>query len=462
VFSVLFLAVFIFACIKPMDLCPTQNGMEHDYRNQYEMLTESIMNGHFYLDAKVDSKLLKLENPYDPESRVQAKAQYIWDCAYYKGHYYVYFGVVPVFLVFIPYLLITGEMLITYQATQIFVALFICGVFALFYMLARRFFPKLPYSIYLTLSAAVSLISIWYSIGFPALYCTAITAGLCLEIWSLFCYVKAVWGEQSEKKTIIYAFVGGVLGALVFGCRPPIAMASLLLLPMLVVYIKRRKWSAKLAAQLLFFTVPYIIVAILLMLYNYARFQNPFEFGAIYQLTVADIGDTSSQIWTDTLKVILEHFFAVPSEITDFPYVSYCGIFINFPILLLIIYFMCRKNIWARMKKDRTLSVSLVSILSVMIIIVIDSRLGLYASERYHMDVYWLMGILLFLLVGYYYECISDKHRKYYCCAVTLFALFTCIQCFLLFCVPNSLNLTDYNSEWLVRIRQTIFFWEML
>ena len=33
---------------------------------------------------------------------------YLWDTAYYEGHYYVYFGVVPVLLFYLPFYLVTG------------------------------------------------------------------------------------------------------------------------------------------------------------------------------------------------------------------------------------------------------------------------------------------------------------------------------------------------------------------
>lgn len=59
--------------------------------------------------------------------------------------------------------------------------------------------------------------SIWYSVDAPALYCTAITGALCMEIWSLFFFMRAVWVEQEEKKSIRLAFRKSVC-ALAFGC----------------------------------------------------------------------------------------------------------------------------------------------------------------------------------------------------------------------------------------------------
>ena len=85
-------------------------------------------------------QLEQMENPYDPQERIDNNIVYRWDHAYYDGHYYMYFGVVPVFLIFLPYRIITGMPLTTYHATQVFVAVFIIGIFVLFRLLAKLFF----------------------------------------------------------------------------------------------------------------------------------------------------------------------------------------------------------------------------------------------------------------------------------------------------------------------------------
>ena len=251
------IAVEIFCCIKPMGWLPIWNGRDPDYTRQYEVLAESMYNGHIYLYDIVDPLLLEMDNPYDPQARADLGVSYWWEHAYYEGKYYMYFGVVPVFLIFLPYRIIKGMGLIGYKATQIFVPIFICGVFALFRMMAKKFFPKIPLSIYLVLSTAFSVMSIWYSISVPALYCTAITSALALGIWSLYFFAKAVWIETEQKKTIFYAFCGSICGALTFGCRPPIALANLFVIPLLAEYLRKRKMDFKLFRQLFIAASPF-------------------------------------------------------------------------------------------------------------------------------------------------------------------------------------------------------------
>ena len=138
--------------------------------------------------------------------------------------------------------------------------------------------------------------SIWYAMAEPALYCTAITAAVALEIWSIFFYIKAVYWEKNENKQILFAAIGALLGALVFGCRPPVALANIVVIPLLFVFLKEHPFSKKLAGKLALAATPYLLVAMGLMTYNYVRFDNPFEFGQAYQLTVTDQSNYSLAI----------------------------------------------------------------------------------------------------------------------------------------------------------------------
>lgn len=105
--AVLFVTIMI--CTIPMSFSPIWNGTIPGHRNQYEKMAESILNGHLYLEYEdIDQRLVSMKNPYDPRAREEAGVYYHWDHAYYKGQYYMYFGIVPVFLLFLPYRILTG------------------------------------------------------------------------------------------------------------------------------------------------------------------------------------------------------------------------------------------------------------------------------------------------------------------------------------------------------------------
>lgn len=458
IFSIVFILILI--CILPMGWCPIWNGEIPEHRNQYEVMAESILKGHLYMDYDVDTRLIEMENPYDPGQRAEMGVNYYWDHAFYKGHYYMYFGIVPVFLLFLPYRAIVGENLTTYHATQIFVALFIVGVFVLFYTLAKKFFATMSLVTYMLLSSAFAALSVWYSVAAPALYATAITAGLCMEIWSLFFFVKAVWDTDKDKKSIRYAFFGSLLGALAFGCRPPIALANILVLPFLKQYLYKRKLNLKLIKQLIFATLPYVIIGALLMIYNYVRFDSPFEFGQSYQLTISDQSSYKnffSQF--DVVKAlngILSNFIFYMPISEKFPYISLNGALINFPILIFPVIALAQENIKKEMMKSGVWDFIKILFIMPILITVVDVLWVPFLSERYRMDIYWLMGLLSFISIGFFELELSDAVRKRFNSFITICAFATLMMCFLLWTVPNDSNLTSYNPVILQNIEKML------
>ena len=441
----------ILVCVLPMDLFPLWNGEIPGHRNQYELMAEAILDGRIDFAYGDEHTLEGLQNPYDPQERKEAGVYYHWDHAYFKGKYYMYFGVVPVFLAFLPYRVVTGTALTTYQATQFFTAVTIAGIFLLFELLHRLFFPKLPYALRLALSAAFSVMSVWYASAEPALYCTAITAALALEVWSLYFFSQAVWGDHKENKRIFLAGIGALLGALVFGCRPPIALANILVLPMLYVFLRQRKFSLKLLGKLALAALPYAIVAAGLMLYNYARFEDPFQFGQAYQLTVADQSNyqfvldqtTLLRIWNQTSANLFGR-----ADIKDtFPYLQHGGVFMNFPILLLTGTALTA-SAQGVLKKHRLNPLIIGILAAILIISALDIMWTPYLLERYRMDVYFLAGIACFIGIGAWLQANSERYRTIMSIVLIVLCAFTVICCFYFFMRTTNV----YYPEWVANM----------
>ena len=418
-------AVVIAACVLPMGSLPYWNGEDPAHRNQYELMTESVLNGRLDIPYGDEEGLLGLDNPYDPGERESSGVKRHWDHAFYNGHYYMYFGVVPVFLTFLPYRLLTGTALTTFHATQIFTAAAIAGMFTLFYLLAKRFFPKLSFSVYLALSAAFSAMSVWYATAEPALYCTAITAGIALEVWSLYWFIRAVWCEERENRQILFAGVGALLGALVFGCRPPIGLANLLVLPMLAEFLRQRKFTLRLLGKLVLAALPYLLVGLALMAYNYARFDDPFEFGQAYQLTVTDQSNYALRLdaamFTRLINDSLANFFGLGQITLSFPYLRPGSVFFNFPILLLCVVGL-RHSVIEEAKR-RHLALLLAGFAAAVLVIgLADIMWAPYLVERYRMDFYFLLGIACFIVIGLWNNGSEEKLRARQSAGVTLLA----------------------------------------
>ncbi len=428
--------ITIAACIIPMGKLPIWNGEIPAHRNQYELMAEAILDGRISFDYNDDEGLSRLENPYDPEARREAGVKYHWDHAYYDGNYYMYFGIVPVFLLFLPCRVLTGTALTTFHATQIFAAVSILGIFMLFSLLRKLFLKRMPFGVYLCLCAAFSVMSVWYSAAEPALYCTAITAAIALEVWSLYFFVRAVYGEQRENIQLIFAAVGALLGALVFGCRPPIALANIIVIPLLVVFIRQRKFSVRLLGKLMLAALPYLAVGAALMLYNYVRFDSPFEFGQAYQLTVADQSNYSVRLDGDTLVRLVnesaKNFFFIRDITTDFPYLQASSVFANFPILLMGVAIF-EPRVFTLAKEKRLLSFIGGVCAAVLVIVGMDILWSPYLLERYRMDIYFLMGIACFAVIGLSFERAGERARKVLSAVTVCMCVFTVISAFLLF-----------------------------
>ena len=442
--------ITVAACILPMNQLSLWNGEIPGHRNQYELMADALLDGRIDFAYGDEDTLADLENPYDPDERKEAGVYYHWDHAYYNGKYYMYFGIVPVFLAFLPYKLFTGRSLTTYQGTQIFTALTIAGIFVLFHLLAKVFFKKMSFGVYLCLSVAFSVMSVWYSTAEPALYCTAITAALALEVWSLYFFIRGVWYETKENQQLLYAGVGAFLGALVFGCRPPIALANLLVIPMLITFLGQRKFSLKLLGKLALAALPYAVIGIALMMYNYVRFEDPFEFGQAYQLTVADQSQYQLTLDKQTLLRLFNnttsHLFGRSNISEAFPYLNTASVFANFPILLLL-GGIFKTEVLSGLRQTKTLPLIIGIAVTVLLITAVDILWTPYLLERYRMDIYFLLGIGCFVILGFWQDSCTLKNRKRFSTFLCLACLATVVSSYLLCIKTVAVYYPDKVSE---------------
>ena len=427
--------------VLPMGLSPEWNGENMWHRNQYEVLAESMLKGHVYLeyDAVFTAKLSQMDNPYDTKVRDLEGIPYKWDHAYYKGRYYMYFGVVPVILTFLPYRIITGHSLNTYHATQLYVAIFIIGIFYLFYYLKLKTKSKISKVEYALAATGVSFMSVWYATGYPALYTTAITSAMMFSILSIIFYVKTCFEKKNKLRNIL---IGAFLGALIFGCRPTLGFTNLLFFPALLSILKNEKKENKIF--IIFITlIPFIIIGFLLMMYNYMRFDNVLEFGQKYQLTSCD----QTNIVKDNLnlshfKKQLENFFFYYEDVEiNFPYIRFLGLFYNYPVLVFPIIMVLSKKFWEKLKKNKLLSIYLLIMLSIVISVIAIVIMSPYVLVRYHMDVIYLFGILLY--ISYLLMVENDKYNI----RRILFAIVfidMIIKSYLLYMVPDMYNFPSY------------------
>jgi hypothetical protein len=449
------LILLLMMCVAPMAVNPSMIGIRASHVDQYEHLAESFVEGHIDLQYDYwDAMLFQLDNVYDYNERVEKAVFCQWDHAFYDSHYYMYFGVVPVLALFLPFRMLIGFRLPTFLATALFSSLFIIGMFRLFRLIKKLVFPELPERIRLLLSTAFSLAGMWYAMDCPTIYCLAITSALCLEIWSMYFYIQAVWAAEGQAESIRLAFLGALFGALAFGCRPTIALANVLAIPMFVVYLKKQKLIPRFWARMLYVISPYVVVGAALMYYNYIRFGTPFEFGQAYQLTVADqtaYGSMADNIsWSLVISSLKENYFTIAPLSWNFPYVQFGGAFINFPVFALSIVGLFVPGVRKVLRGKKLLALAIGLVIMPVVITVVDALWVPWLTERYRMDFYWLMGIAAFLVCGAWYSSLKERGQRIFGWVLSAFGVCTMLACVVLYAIPYEDNLTAKSPLWLI------------
>lgn len=291
---------------------------------QYAELARAMAKGQLYLDEEPPDWLKAMDDPYDKGARDEAQKEtgepYLFDVAYHDGHYYVYFGVVPVLLFYLPFYLLTGLSFPTAIGVLIAALAFVLGCSALLDRFARYHFKSVSLGLYLLLQVPLVFCSgILYLVKFPTFYSLPIMCGLAFSVWGLYCWMR---GRLSRHACAWY-LGGSLCMALVAGCRPQLLVLSLLAFPLFWrTYItQRRLFSPAGAREFACLVAPYLVVAAGIMGYNYARFGSPTDFGANYNLTVNDM--TKRGMNVGRLAPAFFAYFLQPPCVTGvFPFIQ--------------------------------------------------------------------------------------------------------------------------------------------
>lgn len=291
---------------------------------QYAELAKAMAHGQLYLEEQPPQWLQDMENPYDKGARDELQKQtgeaYLFDVAYYDGHYYVYFGVLPVLLFYLPFYLITGTSFPTAIGVLIACIAFILGITALMDRFARYHFKRVSLGLFLLLQIPlVGCSGMLYLAKFPTFYSLPIALALALTVWGLYCWLH---GRSSQKAQVWY-LVGSLCMALVVACRPQFIVFSLLAFPLFwrKFITEKHLFTPKGVREFVCLLAPYFIVAVGIMLYNRARFGSFFDFGANYNLTVNDMTQRGTNPGR-FLPALFAYFLQTPTTTGVFPWIQ--------------------------------------------------------------------------------------------------------------------------------------------
>lgn len=475
---VLLVVLFIFILILTFISVNSKSDEDTDMYNKG--LVEAFLNKQLYLLEEPSVEFESLENPYDVSVRnnstVERGRDYVWDSAYYDGKFYVYFGVLPVLVIFLPFYLLTGEYLHCSLACFIISAIIFVLLKEILCKFFKRFFKELPFKL-----VAFSLIVLYsgslilYINGCTRFYEVAILSGVCCVLTGILFAFKSM--EEPEKK-YRYIFLSCLFMALSVACRPTNLFSSILIVPYLwkefTKEIKQFKEEKKsLIKCVLSIAVPYLMVAIPLMWYNYARFESIFEFGANYQLTINNIKELRSRIFAIPAGLLC-NLFSIPKFMPVFPYIQnyneistfYGYYFVEDMIgglfILAPICFLCFFVYKIHKKTENTeLKIWIYSLIIIGILIATISVAKGGSIERYLIDYAWmfvLAGILIFTTIYQFLK--TEEAKKILMKIFTMIAIYMLIINIFAGIVGEKRYFERFSSEVFYKIRYSINFWE--
>ncbi len=388
------------------------------HQREYQSLAEALGDGQFYLHEEPAASLIQMENPYDFAHRArvveEAGEYFLWDHAYYEGKYYVYFGVVPAALFYLPYYILTGgEHLHNRQMILIGAFMLLVALAGLIYQIIKRWFPRTSLGVWLLLSElAVTGCGLVYMCKRTDMYTVPIITGLGFGFLGLLSFWCA---DREGKLSPPLVALGSFLTALVAGCRPQLFLVILFALIILrryvfsIRYLKTKEGRVNMAA----FAAPMIVVAALLMYYNYARFGSVFDFGANYNLNFNDMRYRGF-VWDRVPLGIWAYLFATVKATLTFPFVeanyfstNYLGITIseatygglfacNLFVWLCPLLLMFRK----RIKGCAAKAMAYAGMIIGFIIIVVDTQMaGILMRYFSDFSIFFLLSALLIWLL---------------------------------------------------------------
>lgn len=248
----------------------------------YGHLTQALLGGHLHLQVEPDPGLLALADPYDSAAnRAFRVGRLTHDASLFEGHFYYYFGLAPVLVLFAPFRLLTGF----YLREDTAVPLLLAALAAVSWLACREILRGAGVGMGPALSCG--LIAFFGLAQFspflcrtPETYETAIASGALFGVLGVYALARALAGAALDRRFLLAA---GLSFGLAFASRPTLLLDVWLLAVASVVCLARRG-RPEAGRGLLALWLPWLVIAALVLAYNWARFHSAFEFGGRYML----------------------------------------------------------------------------------------------------------------------------------------------------------------------------------
>ncbi|HVT72521.1 MAG TPA: hypothetical protein VHD61_05245 [Lacunisphaera sp.] len=360
-------------------------------RDYYNLLVDGFQHGQLAMDVKPDP-WLGVDN-----TRVKS---YLLDASFHHGRYYLYFGVTPALVLFWPWTAVTGHDLPEPLAAMLLASAAFALSLGWLRTLRREFFPAAGWPVRLVAVLLLGLGS-GYAVVLrrPMFYEIAIFSGVAATMGCLWCLTLAV---RRTERTVRWLGAASLCAGLAAGSRPTLIPGAVLAVGLVAVVLWRRGPAGAGRRGLVAAAVPLGLVLAGLAWYNWARFDNPFEFGLHYQ--VGSNGNGFPFTLGAMGENLREYYFNPPGFSWFFPFFSpgprpagsypeeVHGQFFWLPVLGLALVFAVRAARLRNAARDLPLLVAAAGVWAGTALLVVT--MAPPHSNRYQLDFHPVFAVL--------------------------------------------------------------------
>lgn len=445
--------------------------------NQYDELAQAMLKGKTYIDnGDVPDFLLEMENPYDTAARTSEENKTgktaRWDVAFFNGHYYVYFGIVPLLLMYLPCRAIFDAPFPSALGIIIFSVFFTIGVYKLLSLIAEKRLKNISVASFLLLVLTfINCCGMMFLVKRPDFYSVPIITGMTFTVFGIYCWLKSF---EVKKRKPLYLFAGSLCMALVAGCRPQMLLVSAVALPIFLPHFFKNKFILKKDGikQLAVLAVPYVAVAAGIMYYNFIRFGSPFDFGSSYNLTTNDVTKRGFDFGRAGLG-IFTYLFQPPSFTGVFPFIKktvietnyagktiyencFGGLVTSLPLLWFAFALFKVKD---GLKKKNLFGITSVLLVTGIAIVIADTEAG-GLLQRYFSDFAFLFFIVAAVTIFELIEnAVTNREKQSLDTLVFLASCLSLTYSVLLVFSVSDVTIDTQNPSLFTYIAQAVQFW---
>jgi hypothetical protein len=301
---------------------PPDNSVRHMSHRYFAWQAEGWLAGRLDLPRALPAGFRALPDPYDPAANRPFRmggTEGLHDLSLYHGKLYLYWGPVPTLVAFLPWRVLTGQMLSSASASCVFAFGAWLASAYLLARVARAHFPATRPAVLFVGYVALAMFnwapivlrraSVWETPIFAACFFGALTWWLLAEFhwaarpmqWRWLAAASLAWG-------------------LAVGSRPIwIVGSAVLLVPL---WLERSRWRERDFRRLvLAAAVPVGLCVLGVLIHNMARFGNPLEFGQRWQLAEERV--TNARLFAPEYAGfnLRAYLFSLPRFVAYFPFV---------------------------------------------------------------------------------------------------------------------------------------------